>query len=482
MGPELEKRAVSRAVNPGAPVRKLRPSGSGKSAAVQPARPQAPRYPSPLVPAPPAITSSAFHKVGLICCCGYLFSGYGNDLSIHVFGGKAYLSWIFGSIMLVCFIGCGTALRGLKSSVGKYWGAVILCLLFSSAFSIWRGESVGLIKDFFPKVLFVYFYCTAFALSLRDCRTLIKGNMLCIAAILLSAALFGSSDDGGRLAIPDSFFLGNPNDLALALVSSLGFTLFLIWQKSMFVRILGTGEFLITLLFLLKTGSRGGFLALTACLISWFIFANHRGRLVALAVPALCLIVILPGSTLSRLVLIAMPGTNALAGADSADVTSQQAMGSQAERTAIFQRSISIALHHPLFGTGPGTFMDALWDEDVAKGTHTHAIGTHNTYTQVAAEWGFPAFLFYIGILGGSISLNVRIMRQTRKVPGAEPVFSMALCLIASLVAFGVGSAFDHVAYSLTLPILSGISAALGLASHNGDPAWIASQVAAGNV
>jgi len=417
------------------------------------------------------------HKLGLFCFCGFLFSGYGNDLSIRLIGNKAYLSIVFGAVLPILFLGCGTALRGLQTSVGKCWAGFVLGLLCSGLFSMSRAESLGMMEDYLPKIMIVFFYCCAFALTLRNCRTLIATSILCTSAILLSAALYGAPDVDGRFNIPDSMFFGNSNDLALSLICGLGFSLFLIWQSSIFARILGTAEFLLALLFVLKTGSRGGFVALSACLPVWFLFSNRRGRLLALAIPAVCLLAVLPGAILSRLVEIAVPGT-LTANAVSEDTSA----ASQFERTELFKKSVRFAVTHPVFGTGPGTFMDALYFDDVANSTHTAALGTHNGYTQVASECGFPVFFLYVGVIVGSIRSSYRVVKRTRGVPGAENVLIMSLCLLGSLVAYAVGSAFDHVAFSMTLPVLSGITAALDLASRGGDPQWIATETAAGNV
>ncbi len=282
----------------------------------------------------------------------------------------------------------------------------------------------------------------------------------------------GAADEYGRFCIPGSLFLGNSNDLALSLVCSLGFSFFLILQKSGFARILGSAEFLITLYFILKTGSRGGFLALAVCLTIWLIYSRKRGRLMVLAVPAICLVAALPSAILSRLTKI-----DATAAANSTD----EAQMSQYERTQLLEKSIRFAVTHPIFGTGPGTFMDALWFDDVSFSTHTAALGTHNTYTQLASECGFPVMFLYVGALFGSIGMNFSVMKKTRGKPGGEKVFTMAVCLLGTLVAYAVGSGFDHVAYSSTLPLYSGISVALFLASRGGDLRWIETETAAGN-
>jgi O-antigen ligase len=425
---------------------------------------------------PAAPSTNSFQKIGLYSYCVYLFSGYANDLSLHFLGGKAYLSWVSGLLVIVAFIGGGNAFRGSKSKIGRAWLGLMCCLILSAPFSIWRGESVDLLKTYVPRILGLFFYCCAFTVTLKNCRTLVITNVACTSAILLCALLFGAADESGRFSIPDSLFFGGANDLALALVCSLGFSLFLILQKSALAQILGAGEFLLTLFYLLKTGSRGGFLALAAFLAVWLIFSKGRWKLIALTIPALAFIVILPGSTLSRLVEIATPGSL------NASTANDAAKESQMERTMLLQKSIVYALTNPVLGLGPGTFTDALWRDDVANLTHTHALGTHNTYTQMASECGLPALCFYMLVLFGSIGFNFRIMQRTRSMPGGETVFTMAICLFGSLIAFAIATIFHHDAYSPNLPILSGISAALELASRGGDQRWLEHEIAAGNI
>jgi O-antigen ligase len=427
------------------------------------------------IPPPRSSGPSAVQRVGLYCFATFIFAAYANDLSLHIAGAKANLAWPAGILMALAFVACGTAFRGLKTTAGKAWLGMMVCVLFSTAFSIWKSESVGLLESYIPKSLFLFFYCCAFTVTLRQCRFLIVANIVCTSAILLSVGLFGQVVDG-RLCIPDSFFMGGGNDLALALVSSLGFTLYLLLQRSIVAQLLGAAEFLLSLYYLLKTGSRGGFLALSAFLLIWLFFSAQRWKLVAMLAPALALVVFLPGSTLNRLVEIAVPG----------DLKGSTAVGeaqlSQIERTMLLEKSIEFAWTHPLFGVGPGMFTEALYRADVANRTHTHALGTHNTYTQVAAECGLPALVCYLVVLLSSIGSNYRIMKRTRGAPGGERVFTSALALFGSLIAFGVATIFHHDAYALTLPVLSGLSAALALASRNGDMNWILSETAAGNV
>jgi O-antigen ligase len=100
--------------------------------------------------------------------------------------------------------------------------------------------------------------------------------------------------------------------------------------------------------------------------------------------------------------------------------------------------SVEEAIHHPIFGIGPGNFGAA---------TLTWRV-THNTYTEFAAEGGFPALFLFLAIM----YLAARNVRRTRLLPAyrenpAIRLFSGALW--ASLVAFSVGSLFASFEYQL---------------------------------
>jgi hypothetical protein len=421
----------------------------------------------------PVPAVSSLNNIGLICFCIYVLSAFGNDLMQHV-GGKAYLSWVFGPLCILVLLVRGTATRGLRVKIGKLWIGFAACLLFSTLFSLNKAASMGMVQDYFSRTLIAYFCCTAFGVTIRNVHKLVMLNVICATLLILEGILFGGPDETGRMSIVGSNFLGNANDFALGLVCSLGFSLYLIWRKSGILRILGFAQFLVTLYFMLGTGSRGGFLALVGCLTVWFLFSGKRGTIIALILPGLAAIPMVSGGTLARLVNIEVPGSIASTAEGGAEL-------SQLERTHLLQVSIRFAVTHPVFGTGPGTFRDALYYDDVAHGTHTPSLNTHNSWTEVASECGFPALICYAMIVFGSIRICYRIMRRTQKEPGTEKVFAISACLLGSLVAYAIGSTFDHVAYGMTLPLLSGMAIALHLATRGGDPNWIRSEDALGN-
>jgi O-antigen ligase len=110
-------------------------------------------------------------------------------------------------------------------------------------------------------------------------------------------------------------------------------------------------------------------------------------------------------------------------------------MSAQQRKELLFI-SLKVTAQHPLFGVGPGNFaiVSGVW------------LATHNSYTQMSAEGGIPAFLLYVLILWRGIA-NVRDISKYPKTGKRVRLFSMALG--ASLAAYLVGSFFASVAYQV---------------------------------
>ncbi len=110
---------------------------------------------------------------------------------------------------------------------------------------------------------------------------------------------------------------------------------------------------------------------------------------------------------------------------------------SAVSRTDDLKRSIYLAIRHPLFGVGLNNFV--LYSNQ--------AKATHNAYTQVAAETGLAAAVFYVLFLVAPLKPLRRIERENlneKKKPGA---YYLAIGLQASLVGYMISSFFASVAF-----------------------------------
>lgn len=127
-------------------------------------------------------------------------------------------------------------------------------------------------------------------------------------------------------------------------------------------------------------------------------------------------------------------------------------------RIQMWQGTLALIADHPLWGTGPGTYVSSFppyrpaglaWLIDYA----------HNDYLQVAAEMGLPALVMLVGMIGAALWVGVRTFLRTRStfkgglsLGAAGGITAMA---VHSLVDFGL-----HVpANALLFAVLLGVVA-----------------------
>ena len=233
----------------------------------------------------------------------------------------------------------------------------------------------------------------------------------------------------------------NSNDLALHLVTIIPIAFALGIEKNSVLRKLV--YFPITLLMVaavIITFSRGGFLGLIAMTLVLARKLSRRNKSAAMATLVLGVVFFLavaPASYSGRLATIF----------DSAsDIT-----GSSSQRTQVLKRSILVALRYPLFGVGIGNFHHKSFQE----------LGTHNAYTQVAAETGIAAMICYIILLVHPLR-KLRLMeREMFERNESSRYYYLAIGLQASLVGYMVASFFAAVAYQWYIYYLVGYAIAL---------------------
>jgi O-antigen ligase len=202
---------------------------------------------------------------------------------------------------------------------------------------------------------------------------------------------------------------------------------------------------------ILLTGSRGGFLVLivTSAMCIWsFAIRGRRPYLVAL-VAALAVIVSVSSASM---IIGRLKGTFDA----SQDVAAAYASGQA--RQQLFWRSVEVTKENPLFGVGPGNFVQLSGDWHVA----------HNSYTQMSSEGGIPALALYLLILGSGFK-NLRAAK--RFAIRQRETLLLAKALHASLLGFVVGSFFLTQNYSYFPYFLIAYTTALFTISEKSDGA-----------
>ncbi|HEV2881250.1 MAG TPA: O-antigen ligase family protein [Pyrinomonadaceae bacterium] len=314
--------------------------------------------------------------------------------------------------------------------------------LLSMPFAIAPGEAWDEFNHAFWKAVMMFIVILNVVRTERRLKGLIflglaVGCMLSVGAINdYRAGRFVI--EGQRVAGVVGGMFGNPNDLALHLVTMipLAFGLFLHTR-----RVLAKPLYIACMLLMvggvIATFSRGGFLGLMGAgtVLAWKLGRRNRALVIVLLVGLFVAFVALaPGEYASRLGSITT----------AADASSHS-------RRELLIRSIVVALRHPLFGVGMGNF-------------HIVAIGesvSHNAYTQVASEMGMAAMIIYIMFIVVPVRRLRLIELETYDARRTSRVYYLSVAMQASIIAYMISSFFGSVAFQYYVYYLVGYAVAL---------------------
>lgn len=265
-----------------------------------------------------------------------------------------------------------------------------------------------------------------------------------------------------RVQGPDETFIGDNNDLAVALVMILPLMRYLQTQsKSILVRRGLTAAMLVNVLAILGTYSRGGALALAA--MTLFLWMKSRRKLVtsvAIIVAAFVTISFMPSKWEERIRSIQ----------DYKD--DKSAMG----RINAWHFALNLAKDRPILGGGFRVFTPNIFTLYAPDPGDFHA--AHSIYFMVLAEQGYPGLILFL-VLGVATwragSLVIRVSREVDSFAWAGELASMVQ---VGLIGFAVGGAFGNLAYfdlpyhmMAMLVILKRMAREEAMAANAGEPA-----------
>jgi putative inorganic carbon (HCO3(-)) transporter len=279
----------------------------------------------------------------------------------------------------------------------------------------------------YVKIIGVALFTTAVVTKVEHLRMLVwiiglsfafYGVKIGLAGVLTGGGLFIKHGPGGMLE--------DNNDFALALC--MGLPLLVQIGSSERNPILRRGVFAtvpLTILTILMTHSRGGFLSMGAMVM--MLVWRSRNRVAAFGAMfagALVAAPMLPDRFYERISTIA----------------SFQSDGSALGRLAAWATAIRMATDNPVFGVGLYKFQ-ANYRPYAASPEET-ARATHNAYFQIWAECGTPALLLYMFLIFGSFWTLWKIRRRASELFTTSWILNYATMFEASLIAFMVGSTF----------------------------------------
>jgi O-antigen ligase len=268
---------------------------------------------------------------------------------------------------------------------------------------------------------------------------------------LASSRMFDKEDSSGRFSLSIGT-VANANDFAGHLLLVLPFLVWLaITPRTRFIRLLALTGVAYGIYLVLASGSRGATIALAVDLV-FFIFAARPRQRVAVLLLGLAFVAaavtVLPDTVVRRITALSNKDSDA----------PEEAVESSRSRQMLLEDSISMALHHPFFGVGPGQF--AIIEGQSTRRWHP----AHNSYTATAAETGLLGFgLLVAGVLATWRMLK-RAARNAAGVSLPSDYTAALLCARLAMVGFCTAIFFLNFSYFFYLPAMTGLAIAFNKA------------------
>ena len=332
----------------------------------------------------------------------------------------------------------------LKES--KNYALFYLIMILGIPFAYHRRMAFDyVILVYLSNMLFFYF-CLIHIDTVKKLKSIIFA--VCVSVLFYSAlSLAKGGLNSGRFAFGDMY---DPNDLAYFLVSLFPFgLLFIINNEGLFKKIIGITTVGISVIVILLTGSRGGFLSL---IVVFTLLLFKQGQAIKLSSKILLLVI--------SFVMIAAYSSkiNTERYESLKDVGSDYNVAGEGGRLGIWKKGIQLVLFNPIIGVGVNCFPKAIGEMRADEGEIPKWQVAHNAYLQVAAEVGLIGFFLFSSMISRSLK-NLSLHKKTeigslQTKEFRSIVVSLRVGFIGSLVA----AFFLTQAYSILFTLFFALS------------------------
>jgi O-antigen ligase len=411
-------------------------------------------------PAVLADERNPLRKLAFYAAAGLLFLRLGviSELIFSMTGFNARLMYLFAPLAILGAFATGALRRTFTARAAWLWAGFFGWMILATPMSYWVGGSLNRVLSY-GRVDFLFLVILGgLAMTWKEVRTLLHAIALAGVANVLVARWFGANDMGGRTNLADIIgSIGNSNDLASQLLLVLPFVAFVAMdsKRNMLVRLICIAAIGVGFTVILGTGSRGALIGIAVSMLFVLLYASAGQRAAILGgtvVMAMIAAVALPASTLSRL--------GSLFG--ESHVEAEQ---SSKSREYLFNKSLEYTRQFPIFGVGPDQFPNYEGNQRVSAGEVGNWHATHCAWTQVSAECGIPALLFFVFALGASLRMVFKTNRRAKQL-GFQDIRNAAFCYLTAMIAYLVSITFLANAYVYHLPAMVGLAVSLTVAAN----------------
>ncbi len=392
----------------------------------------------------------------------FVFVAFARPEDIYAPIGMLHLTLTLGICAVIAY-----AWALVSRRMQFVWSAELTCVFLLTSwfclgvpFAFWHHGSYDLLSQIWVRTFLFFLLLTQTLTTVSRVRRILWAVVFSeLVASVASLLMQGNPalQVGGRFVGVNRGLLGW-NFLGITLSVTLPYLAYLYMSRR---SRLSTGILIVaiasTMWMFVLTASRGGFLGIifSAVLTWWFVLrGSGRGRLVTVLI-ALSFVVSVakaPGAFWERVETIWSDSSTV------SNATAASAEESTRGRLALLQMSLIVALQNPVLGVGVGNF--SVYTGYNRMGPYAW-YGTHNSFTQLAAEAGIPALLIFLWMLYAMFRHSREISRMFAGDEENADLWLLARASTVSVAALVFNGFFAHIAYDYLFYYVAGITAAL---------------------
>jgi putative inorganic carbon (HCO3(-)) transporter len=336
--------------------------------------------------------------------------------------------------------------------LAAFWSLTFVTTAFA-----WYPDEAWSAFEQFSKIIFMIFVTIALVQDRVKLRYLLMVEALSIGFYGLKGGVWSLATGGasGMVLGPEESFIRDNNSLALALNMTLPILFFLAREEQrIWLRKILRTIFFLTILAVIFTYSRGGFLGLAVVLLG--LVARSRLKIYAFAlvfVGAIAVSSFVPERWVNRM----------------STISNYEEDRSAMSRIYAWKLGWRVALESPLVGGGFNVFgHDEIWAKyapefyfEIGKDATNRTPNAHSIYFHVLGEHGFAGFLIFIGLIAATLSSLRKTRRHAKSLPDASWLVNYSYMVETSIFAFLATGAFVNLTYFDLFYFLVGVSIVL---------------------
>ncbi len=335
----------------------------------------------------------------------------------------------------------------------------IFALLGLFGFWLWLSQNQSLdpgnsalYYDRFSKILIFVFLCLVMVTDKLRFHALLWVFAIVMGFYGAKGGMFTILTFGQNIyfGLPDNILYDN-NHMGIALAASLPVFLYLHGQSAQpYVRLGLKVVFVLTVIAIIGTHSRGAFIALVIFGLGWLLHLRQRAVILVcamlLAIPTLAL---LPGKWFERMSTI------------SSATQDDSFMG----RVEAWEINYKLAVKHPLTGAG----LRNPYEEDIAQTVDLFLTprAAHSIYFEILGGMGFAGLFIYLALLGTAFLSAFAAYRRYRHDAAQRWRSEFGKYAQIALVTFGIGGASVSMEMWEGYLLIVALIGALGLISSD---------------